>query len=178
MIPLAAMAARTSAGASVRCRVPVRATFSQGRLVSITYALPQVLPKPDNIKNFYASFFFLPKSLLAKRIQKPPKATKPNRSNPLLLAQDLKQLLDDGVVNSKAELARLYGFSRPRITQIMNLLNLPSDVKGEILALSGEKQQLFTERKLREILRINSVRKQMEAFSRIKTNRRKSEASG
>ena len=106
------------------------------------------------------------------------KETRPNMPNPLLLAQELKQLLDDGVVNSRAELARLYGFSRPRITQIMNLLNLPSDVKGEILALSGEKQQLFTERKLREIVRVSSALKQMEAFSRIKTNRRKSEASG
>lgn len=130
----------------------------------------QKLPKPDNIKNFYASFFFLPKSLLGKRIQKPTKATRPNRPHPLLLAYEFQQLFDDNVVHTKAGVARRYGISRARVTQIMNLLKLPSEIKHEIIQLSEERQQFFTERKLRKILNIVSVQGQMAASSTIRAN--------
>ena len=51
--------------------------------------------------------------------------------------------------NSKAELARREGITRPRITQIMNLLRLAPDIQEVILGLpKGTGERVVTERKL------------------------------
>ena len=54
-------------------------------------------------------------------------------ANPLILAYKMKELLDSGVFGSKAELARRYGWSRARVTQIMNLLKLPEEIQAVLL---------------------------------------------
>jgi len=46
-------------------------------------------------------------------------------------------LLHEGVAKNYADLARLGGVSRARITQIMNRLNLPPWKQEEILFLEG-----------------------------------------
>ncbi len=43
------------------------------------------------------------------------------------------ELLSTGAVTSQAELARLGRVSRPRLTQIMNLLHLASSIQEKIL---------------------------------------------
>ena len=55
-------------------------------------------------------------------------------------------LIRNGIVRNYADLARLGGVSRARITQIMNLLNLPVIKQEEILFLTGDE---VTEREMR-----------------------------
>ena len=49
-------------------------------------------------------------------------------------------MLKDGVVNSMSEIARTEGFTRARITQIMNLLKLPTEMRVFLLSLDDAKQ--------------------------------------
>jgi len=46
--------------------------------------------------------------------------------NPIYLAKEYKQMIDSGIVKNQAELARIKGISRARVTQILNLLKLDS----------------------------------------------------
>ena len=45
-------------------------------------------------------------------------------------------MLDSGNVRTKAEIARIEGLTPARITQIMNLLKLPHEVKEILMGLS------------------------------------------
>jgi hypothetical protein len=56
----------------------------------------------------------------------------------LALAVKFDGLLNQGVVQNYAELARFGRVSRARITQIMNLLSLAPDIQQQILSWSGE----------------------------------------
>jgi hypothetical protein len=71
----------------------------------------------------------------------------------MALAIHFDGLIRDGVVKNYADLARLGGVSRARITQIMNLLNLPPWKQEEILFLEGTAtgQDAVTERRVRQI---------------------------
>lgn len=53
----------------------------------------------------------------------------------MALALRFQQLINDGVVESQAEIARLSHVSRARVTQIMNLLHLAPDIQDAILHL-------------------------------------------
>ena len=44
--------------------------------------------------------------------------------NPICLAREYKKMIDIGEAKNKAELARIKGISRARVTQILNLLKL------------------------------------------------------
>ncbi len=51
---------------------------------------------------------------------------------------------------TKAELARMLGISRARVTQILNLLKLPEELKEEIEAMGDNwERRVVTERMLR-----------------------------
>jgi hypothetical protein len=67
----------------------------------------------------------------------PPPDPVPRISRLIALAIHLDGLIRAGVVRDYADLARLGGVSRARITQIMNLLNLPARKREEILFLTG-----------------------------------------
>jgi hypothetical protein len=86
------------------------------------------------------------------RKAKPPQTTKKKQQSPpqprkqksekfwtpsMALAIHFDGLLLDGVVKNYADLARLGRVSRARITQIMNILNLPQRKQDEILFLNG-----------------------------------------
>jgi hypothetical protein len=92
----------------------------------------------------------------------------PPGPHPLHIAKQFQQQLETGSVN-KAELARRHRMSRARVTQIMNLLNLESRTKEEILNMSQPEQGYFTERKLRKIAGISSPQKQLQAFDCLKS---------
>jgi len=88
------------------------------------------------------------KSLKDKRFATPPPAEVPRIprvAQLLALAHRFDQVLRDGEAASYAELARLAGVSRARVTQIMRLLDLSPAIQEEILV--GE--AIFTERGLR-----------------------------
>jgi hypothetical protein len=96
------------------------------------------------------------------------KKKSPPGPHPLHIAEKFQKQLELGSVN-KAELARRYGMSRARITQIMNLLKLSPEIREEILNLPDKKKSFFTERKLRKIVRLSSARKQILAFEHLKS---------
>jgi len=77
----------------------------------------------------------------------------PRKPHPLVPACEFQRLLENGVVNNKAEIARKYDLSRARVTQIMNLLNLPSDIKEQILQLPQHQWCHFSERRLLKIIK-------------------------
>jgi len=59
-------------------------------------------------------------------------------------------MIDSGKVKNQAELAKLKGISRVRVTQILNLLKLDSLIIQELEKLSDPiKSRIITERMLR-----------------------------
>ena len=64
-----------------------------------------------------------------------PKGRVPRISKLMALAIRFEKLIEDGVVENQAEIARLAMISRARVTQIMNLLNLAPELQEEILFL-------------------------------------------
>lgn len=68
----------------------------------------------------------------------------------MALAINFDGLIQQGLVRDYADLARLEGVSRARITQIMNLLNLPPWRQEELLFLEGGSGRAgVTEREMR-----------------------------
>lgn len=59
----------------------------------------------------------------------------PRIAKTMALAIQMGQLIRDGVVKDQAELARIGGVTRARVTQIMNMLCLAPDIQKEILFL-------------------------------------------
>lgn len=73
-------------------------------------------------------------------------------------ALEWQQLLEDGVVPSRAELARREGITRARVTQIMKLLELAAEIQETILTLpAGTPERLVTERRLRALAGMTSM---------------------
>ncbi len=70
--------------------------------------------------------------------------------NPIYLAKEYKKMIDSGEVKTQAELARIKGISRARITQILDLLKLNSLILQELEKLGDPlKSKITTERMLR-----------------------------
>lgn len=80
----------------------------------------------------------------------------PRLTRLLALAHRWNRLIEDGIVTNYAEIARLMGLSRARITQITDLLYLAPGLQEEILLpTSGERHELdLPERAMRQITRI------------------------
>jgi hypothetical protein len=77
----------------------------------------------------------------------------PRVSRLMALAIHFDGLIRQGVVRDYADLARLGGVSRARITQIMNLLNLHPKIQEQLLFLGGAARGRVTiaERNLRSL---------------------------
>ena len=100
---------------------------------------------PDcNIDRTFPSTFYFP-DITAKSNR-----SKPIYRNPIYLAREYKQMIDSGKVKNQAELARIKGISRARVTQILNLLKLDSLIIQELEKLGDPlKSRIITERILR-----------------------------
>jgi len=87
----------------------------------------------------------------------PPKMTFASRvpkiTRLLVLGHHFEQLVRGGVVKDYAEIARLTGLTRARITQIVNLTLLAPDIQEEVLTLyrGALEQQRICERQFRAI---------------------------
>ena len=94
----------------------------------------------------------------AKDKAKPAKITTTGRtpriSKLMALAIRFDRLLHKGLVSNQTELAELSHITKPRVTQIMNLLHLAPDIQEEILFLSKitEGKDTITERHLRTVV--------------------------
>jgi len=74
--------------------------------------------------------------------------------------------LDDRQARSKAEVAELLGVSRAKVTQMMHLLKLDTEIQDFILGLdeTDERLKQLTERRLRELVKIKDRNMQKERF--------------
>ena len=88
----------------------------------------------------------------------------PRVSRLMALASRLENLLREGAVKNYADLARLGGVSRARITQIMNLRNLAPAIQEQLLFLSAETGKKINETALRRIANETDWSRQTEMF--------------
>jgi hypothetical protein len=90
--------------------------------------------------------------------------------NPIILAQEWQQALNSGEYSTQADFARQHGVSRARVTQVLHLLNLTSDVLYTIAALGDPlPSRIITERSLRSVIH-RSADEQRQTIGRILTN--------
>lgn len=71
----------------------------------------------------------------------PPPERIPRVARVLALAHHWRGLIQSGAVRDQADLARLVGVSRARVTQVMSLLWLAPDIQEEILLLDAARHQ-------------------------------------
>jgi hypothetical protein len=65
-----------------------------------------------------------------------------------------QEMLDDRTVTSLAQIAKIEGLTRARVTQIMNLLKLPARLKELLINLQNPVEiRRYSERTLRKILK-------------------------
>lgn len=83
-------------------------------------------------------------------------------------AHDIEARVQSGEFRNYADVARHYGLSHARLTQVMNLLLLAPDIQAEVLALRFPPGwEAVTERHLREVLRKQVWEEQKEVWKRI-----------
>jgi hypothetical protein len=104
----------------------------------------------------------------------------PRISRLLALAIRFDGLIRQGAVRDYAELARLGGVSRARISQIMDLLNLAPDIQEEILFLPRMQKgrDPITERELRGLVGIVSWGEQRKRWPSGRGQERRTAAGG
>jgi len=94
-------------------------------------------------RTFISKFYF---QTAVKKSYNPRKTYR----NPIYLAREYKEIIDTGEVKTQAELARVKGISRARVTQILRLLKLDSLIIQELEKLGDPlKSKILTERLLR-----------------------------
>ncbi|WP_437226514.1 hypothetical protein SH661x_004625 [Planctomicrobium sp. SH661] len=70
-----------------------------------------------------------------KRDEERPQGRIPRVSRLMALAIKFGGLINDGTIADQSELARLAHVTQPRMTQIMNLMNLAPDIQEQLLFL-------------------------------------------
>lgn len=97
--------------------------------------------------------------------------TVPRVSRLMALAIRLERLLRDGVARDYADLARLGGVTRARLTQIMNMLLLAPDIQEELLFLPRTiaGRHPVTEHDMRRIAAVPDWRKQRRLWKSLTT---------
>lgn len=75
-------------------------------------------------------------------------------------------LLRAGIIENRSRLADMLGFSRARITQVLNLLKLPEELRREVLA-----DDSITEYQLRPLIRIEAGEKQLSIFRELQNKK-------
>ncbi len=89
--------------------------------------------------------------LKSKSLSEPKKTNQPKPSHPIFLVQQFQQFLRSDKVNNQAELTKIDCITRARVTQLMNLLRLPLEVRTQIVQMPPHEQEYFSGKKLREI---------------------------
>ena len=94
----------------------------------------------------------------------------PRISRLMALAIRFDRMLKRGVVRDYADLARLGLVSKPRVTQIMNLLLLAPDIQEELLFLprNTNSKDPITERHVRAITKVSKWDKQRMMWIKLK----------
>ncbi len=82
----------------------------------------------------------------------------------MALAHHWRGLIQSGAVRDQADLARLVGVSRARVTQLMNLLWLAPELQEAVL--HGGSAAVSVERTLRSVARLPFWTDQAQQYSR------------
>ena len=86
----------------------------------------------------------------------------------LALAHRLQRAIERGDYTDRAELARQFGVTRARVTQLLNLTLLAPDIQAAVLALEAvDGVQPTSERALREVVGAVDWAEQREAWHRL-----------
>ena len=73
--------------------------------------------------------------------------------------------MDDGEVTSLAQIAKIEGLTRARVTQIMNLLKLPARLKEFLTNLENPVEiRRYSERRLRKSLKSEILIKELKNY--------------
>ncbi len=87
----------------------------------------------------------------------------------LALAHHLQAAIDRGELADRAALARTLGFTRARITQLMELLLLAADLQEQVLKLEAvDGVEPMSERTLRAVAQAGLWPEQREAWTRLR----------
>ena len=124
------------------------------------------LPNTASGGNFVEKLRLVHKSIFKKNLNFPNKINR-SHTHPLILAHAMKIQLDSGEVNSKAEIARKLGWSRARVTQIMNLLMLPEEVQVLLLKNAEDGYTAISERSLRRLLKAEAPEEREHVLSSL-----------
>ncbi|MEW6536689.1 MAG: hypothetical protein AB1454_13850 [Candidatus Auribacterota bacterium] len=89
--------------------------------------------------------------------------------NPIIEALKYQECFHRKGVSTKAEVGEIFGVSRARIVQYMNLLKLPNPIIDFMLHHRGNKRvcQFFTERRLRPLTQIEDKMQCLEKFNTL-----------
>ncbi len=88
-------------------------------------------------------------------------------------ALEWRRMLDSDKTLTMSKIAYNQGYSRARVTQIMNLLHLPSSIIKDLCSVSTpEQSRCYSERFLRGILTRPTTAEQICAFRTLKTRHR------
>ena len=114
----------------------------------------------------------------AKEVGFVPEAKRKEKTRPLrvarmlALAHECEALIAAGVVADRAELAGVLGFTRARVTQLMDLTLLAPDIQEEILVAEVEPGwDSVTEHAMRKLVRCARWSEQRRAWSSLKEHR-------
>lgn len=84
----------------------------------------------------------------------------------LALAHHLQEAIDKGIVTDRASVARSLGFTRARVTQLLDLLMLAPDIQDRVLALEAvDGVEPIGERGLRDVAHSGTWEEQRAQFS-------------
>ena len=84
---------------------------------------------------------------------KKPSSPKKIHRNPIYLAKEYKKMIDSREVKNQAELSRIKGISRARVTQILNLLRLDKTIIENLEQIGDPMdKKVISERALRKII--------------------------
>lgn len=82
-------------------------------------------------------------------------------------ARAYKKMIDEKIVKNQSEVARRIGVSRARITQKMQLLQLPKELLDQMLTAVNKSEYDITERHLRPLIHLKDKEKQFNLFNKI-----------
>ena len=85
-------------------------------------------PGRPTLRTFAWAWFRLPRPVSNGAL---PKSS--NRRNPIALAQEWRDRLDEGDATSRADLAYQLGVTRAHVTQVLSLLELSKEVRDAVL---------------------------------------------
>lgn len=110
------------------------------------------LPTAGYCANFTA-VLFLDRSKKRRQVRPP---RKPHLVELIEQAESFQRMLDTGEARSRAHLASAFGLSRPRVTQIMNLLKLHPEILEAVRRMPLDAPgRWITEKQLRPLVQMD-----------------------